>query len=147
MSQKPLVIQPGERSAVLNVVGIKVEVLVSDAVSQSQQITLQSGDEGVGPPPHNHPWDESFYVTKGQVQFTRDGQTSMCSVGTLVFIPAGTIHAFSFGPGGGAMLEVTAGGSKAVQMFAALDREVKPGPIDIPKVAQVVGEYGLALHL
>lgn len=62
-------------------------------------------------------------------------------------MPAGTIHAFSFGTGGGEMLEVTGAGSKAVQMFTALDREMPPGPLDIPKVVQVAGEYGLAFHL
>lgn len=147
MSTKPFIVKPGDKIPALNVVGIKVDVLVSDTVSQSQQITLQSGDEGVGPPPHTHPWDESFYVTKGEVRFTCDGQTTNCSVGTLVYIPAGTVHAFSFGPGGGAMLEITAAGSKAVQMFSALDREVAPGPLDVPKVVQVAGAYGVALQV
>lgn len=147
MSSKPFVTQPSDRSQALNVVGIKVTVLVSDADSQSQQVTLQSGDEGFGPPPHTHDWDESFYVTKGQVQFTCDGRTTTCPVGALVYVPAGTVHAFNFGPAGGEMIEITGTGSKAVQMFAALDREIPAGPLDVPKVVQVVGRYGLALHL
>jgi quercetin dioxygenase-like cupin family protein len=146
MSPKQLVVKPGDRDPALNVVGVKVTVLVSDAVSQAQQITLQSGDEGAGPPPHNHPWEESFYVTRGQVQFTCGGQTTTCLAGTLIHIPAGTVHAFSFGPGGGEMLEVTGKGSKAVQMFSALDREIPSGPPDVSKVAEVGGKYGLAIH-
>lgn len=147
MSPKQLVVKPSDRSTALNVIGVKVTVLVSDAVSKAQQITLQSGDEGAGPPPHSHDWDESFYVTKGQVQFTCSGQTTTCLAGTLVHVPAGTVHAFSFGPGGGEMLEVTGTGSKAIQMFTALDREIPPGPPDVPKVVQVAGEYGLAFHI
>ena len=112
MSPKQFVIKPSERSPALNVIGIKVTVLVSDADSQAQQITLQSGDEGAGPPPHSHEWDESFYVIKVQVQFARGGQTTTCLPGTLVHVPAGTIHAFRFSPGGGEMLEVTGAGSK-----------------------------------
>ena len=146
MSPKQLVVKPSDRSPALNVVGVKINVLVSDAVSPAQQITLQSGDEGAGPPPHSHPWEESFYVTKGQVQFTCGGQTTTCLAGTLIHVPAGTVHAFSFGPGGGEMLEVTGKGSKAVQMFSALDREIPPGPPDVSKVAQVGGKYGLAIH-
>jgi hypothetical protein len=65
----------------------------------------------------------------------------------LVFIPAGTVHAFSFGPGGGEMLEFTGAGSNAVRMFTALDREIPPGPPDITTVSRVGGEYGLSLHL
>lgn len=146
MSPKQFIVKPSDRSPALNVIGVKVTVLVSDAVSQTQQITLQSGDEGAGPPPHSHDWDESFYVTKGQVRFTCSGQTTTCLAGTLVHVPAGTVHAFRFGPGGGEMLEVTGTGSKAVQMFSALDREIPPGPPDVPKVARVAGKYGLAVH-
>lgn len=147
MSPKQLVVKPSDRSPALNVIGVKVTVLVSEAVSQTQQITLQSGDEGAGPPPHSHDWDESFYVTKGQVQFTCSGQTTTCLAGTLVHVPARTIHAFRFGPGGGEMLEVTGTGSKAIQMFSALDREIPPGPLDVPKVVQVAGEYGLEFRI
>lgn len=146
MSPKQLVVKPGDRSLALNVVGVTVTVLVSDAVSQTQQVTLQSGEEGVGPPPHSHPWEESFYVTKGEVQFACGGQTTTCLAGTLIHVPAGTVHAFSFGPGGGEMLEVTGTGSKAVQMFTALDREIPPGPPEVSKVAQVGGRYGLVIH-
>lgn len=147
MNSRPLIVMSGDRSAALTVVGTNVTVLVSDTDSRDQRITLQSGDEGTGPPPHNHDWDESFYVTKGQVQFTCSGQTTMCVAGTLVHVPAGTVHAFSYGPGGGEMLEVTGRESKAVQMFSALDREIPPGPLDVPKVVQVAGEYGVKFHL
>lgn len=141
------VVKPGDRRAALSVVGTNVTVLVSAADSKSQQVTLQSGDEGTGPPPHSHDWDESFYVTKGQVQFTCAGETTMCEAGTLVHVPAGTVHGFSYGPGGGELLEMTAAGSRAIQMFTALDREVPPGPPDVPKVIQVAGEYGVTFHL
>ena len=103
------IVNPGDRGAALDVIGVKVTVLVSDAASQAQKITLQVGDEGAGPPPHSHPWDESFYVTRGELQFACGGQTTRCLAGTLVHIPAGTIHAFRSGPGGGEMLEVTDG--------------------------------------
>lgn len=147
MSTQNFILRPEDRSPALSVVGIEIAVLVSDADSRSQQITIQSGDEGMGPPPHSHDWDESFYVTDGQVQFSCGGQTTMCLPGTLVYVPAGTTHAFSFGPGGGKMLEITGAGSKAVPFFTALDREVPPGEVDVPKVVQVGSEYGVAFHL
>ena len=147
MSPKQFVVKPGDRSAALSVVGTNVTVLVSVEDSKSQQVTLQSGDEGTGPPPHSHDWDESFYVTKGQVQFTCAGETTMCVAGTFVHVPAGIVHAFSYGPGGGEMLEVTGKESKAIQMFTALDREIPPGPPDVPKVVQVAGEYGVKFHI
>ncbi len=147
MKPKPFVVKPDDRSAALNVVGTKVTVLASPADTQSHQITLQSGPEGMGPPPHSHDWDESFYVTKGQIQITCGGETTMCLAGTFVHVPAGTVHSFSYGPGGGELLEFTAGRSNAVQTFTAVDREVPPGPPDIPKVIQVLGESGVKVHI
>lgn len=147
MSKKPFVIKPGDRTTALNVIGTKVTVLASAADTRDQQITLQSGDEGTGPPPHSHDWDESFYVTKGQITFTCGEQTTKCTSGTLIHVPAGTVHAFCYGPGSGEMLEFTTGPSKAVQMFTALDRHIPPGPPDVPKVIQVLGEYGVKVHM
>ena len=147
MSATSFILKPGDRSPALSVVGVSIKVLVSDTDSAVQRITLQTGDEGVGPPSHCHDWDESFYVTRGQVLFTCAGQSSTCEAGTLVHIPAGTVHGFSFGPGGGEMLEVTGAGSQAIAMFRALDREVPPGPLDVEKTVRVASEYGLIFHL
>jgi len=144
MSREEKVIVPSDRGTALNVIGVNVTVL-SD--SKAQKITLQSGVEGAGPPPHSHPWDESFYVTKGSVQFTCNGQTTSCHEGAFVNIPAGTVHAFSFGEGGGEMIEITTSGSKAISMFSALDREIPPGPPDVSKVIEVAGEYDVEFHL
>lgn len=110
------------------------------------QITLQSGEEGMGPPPHSHGWDESFYVTKGQIIFRCGDSSSTCEAGAFVHVPAGTVHAFSYGPGGGEMLEITGKGSRAVQMFTALSEEVPSGPPDIPKVISILARHGVTTH-
>lgn len=145
MNATQFVVKPADRSAPLNVIGHKITVLVSEADSQTQQVTLQSGDEGVGPPSHRHDWDETFYITCGEVRFTCGGVTTTCVPGTLVHVPGGTFHSFSFGPGGGEMLEITGKGSNAVRLFTALDREVPPGPPDVSKVIQVVGKFGVVM--
>jgi hypothetical protein len=62
----------------------------------------------------------------------------MCTAGTLVHVPVGTVHAFRYGPGGGEMLEITGKRSNAVQVFTTLDREIPPGPPDVPRVIQVL---------
>lgn len=147
MSPKPFILMPSDRKPALTVVGTQVSVLASVADTQEQQITVQSGDEGSGPPPHSHPWEESFYVIKGQVLFTSGGKTTMCTAGTLVHVPSDTVHAFSYGPGGGEMLEITGGRSKAISMFTALDREIPPGPPDVAKVIQVAGKYDVKFHI
>jgi quercetin dioxygenase-like cupin family protein len=147
MSAKPFVVKPADQDAALTVIGTKVVVLASEADTRDQQITLQSGSAGAGPPPHSHDWQESFFVTKGQILFTFEGETTICTPGTLVHVPAGAVHAFSYGPEGGEMLEITGGRSKAVRMFTALDHEIPPGPPDVEKVLQVLGDYGCKVHL
>ncbi len=54
-------------------IGVKMNVLASEADAQGIHITVSSGSEGTGPPPRSHDWAESFYVNAGQVQFSCDG--------------------------------------------------------------------------
>jgi hypothetical protein len=70
-----------------------------------------------------------------------------CQAGTLIHIPAGTLHGFNFGPGGGEILEITGAQSQAVEMFRAPDRELAPGPEDVPKTVEVAAGYGVIFHL
>lgn len=147
MGSKPFVIKPADRNTALDVLGTQVTVLVSGDDSQDQRITLQTGSEGTGPPPHSHGWDESFYVSKGHIQFTCAGETTLCAAGTLVHVPADTVHSFSYGPGGGEMIEITGRGSNAIEMFTALARELPPGPPDVAKAVQVLDEHGVRVHL
>lgn len=138
---------PDDRSTPLNVIGVSVTVLPTGTGEGSPKITHQSGPEGAGPPPHSHPWSESFYVTKGTVLFTCDGSTTTCLPGTFVHVPGGMVHGFSFGVDGGEMIEVTANNSQAISMFTALDREVPSGPPDVAKIVEVAGQYDVAFHL
>lgn len=63
-------------------VGEEVTILASGAQTGSYEIFLQDGPEGSSPPPHNHPWDEAFFVMTGKVEFgARRGLT--------VAVPAG----------------------------------------------------------
>ena len=145
MKAQPFVVTPKDYDPALNVLGTKVTVLASNAATQTYEITLQQGEEGTGPPPHSHGWDESFYVLKGNVEFTCAGKTAMCTPGTLVHVPAGTVHGFRYGTGGGEMLELTGQGGFATQMFTAISKEIPPGPPNIPKVLEVLKQNGVTV--
>lgn len=69
MSSQPVVVAPSDRPQALKVVGEGITVLADGATTGSYGIFRQAGPEGSGPPPHNHPWDEAFYVIAGQVTF------------------------------------------------------------------------------
>ena len=101
--------------------------------------------EGTGPPLHSHGWDEAFFVMEGEVEFSTAGKTTTCTPGTLVHLPADTVHGFRFGPGGGRMLEVTGAGSGASKMFTNVDREIEPGPPDIAKLVALLRDNGVSV--
>ena len=89
---RTFVTRPDQRPAPLDVVGVAITVLAPNTRTGSYEITLQEGPEGAGPPPHSHPWDESFYVVRGSVMFSADGADHLAGPGTLVHVPAGTVH-------------------------------------------------------
>jgi quercetin dioxygenase-like cupin family protein len=144
MSSHPIVLRPEAQSRPLNVVGMQITVLAANAATGSYGITIQEGDEGTGPPPHSHAWDEAFYVLGGAVKFECAGEACICTAGTLVHVPGGTVHAFTFGPGGGRMLEIAGAGAQAAPFFTAIDRELAPGAPDVPRLLQVAERHGVA---
>lgn len=144
MTTKTLVTTPDRYGRPLQVLGTEVTVLAARPTTQSYELTLQQGDEGTGPPPHRHAWDESFFVLEGSVRFTCDGRTVEASAGTLAHFPAGTLHGFQYGPGGGRMLEVTGAGGAACEMFAAMDAAITPTSA-VPEVLAVLGRHGVSV--
>jgi quercetin dioxygenase-like cupin family protein len=146
MHTEPFVVHPQDRERSLSVVGCGVTVLASNEQTGSYEITLQTGPEGMGPPPHSHPWDEAFFVVEGNVHFVLDGQTRLAETGTLIHIPAGIIHAFQFGAGGGKLLEMTGSGGGATKMFRAVDAEVSPGPPDVGFLVQLLARHRVSVH-
>jgi quercetin dioxygenase-like cupin family protein len=145
MKVQPSVLTPDQHPPALNVLGTKVTVLASNAATQSYGVTLQQGDEGTGPPPHSHDWDESFFVLDGEIEFLCAGKSQMCTPGTLVHVPRGTVHGFRYGRGGGRMLEITGQGAVAAEMFTAIHNEIPAGSPDIPKVVEVLKRNGVTV--
>ena len=130
----------------LNVVGEQITVLASGAQTGSYEIFHQAGPEGSGPPPHNHPWDEAFYVVKGEIAFGIDDRELVAQPGTLVHLPAGTTLWFRFGPVGGEIVSMTSR-EGASHMFTDFDREVSPENPDLAKLIELGRPYGLAVPL
>ncbi len=126
----------------LSVVGETITVLASGGQTGSYEIFHQEGTEGSGPPPHNHPWDEAFFVTKGEIEFGLGGRTAVAHPGTLVHVPAGTFHWFRFGEGGGEMVSVTSR-EGAAAMFTQFDAEIAPDAPDLGKLVEIAAVHGV----
>jgi quercetin dioxygenase-like cupin family protein len=145
MKAQPFAVTPDDYARALNVVGEKITILAANSATHGYEIFLQRGDEGTGPPPHSHDWDESFYVVKGNVEISYADRKLMAAAGTLVHLPAGTVHSFRFGAGGGEMISVTGASGTASQLFTSIDREIAPGPPDIPKLIAVARKNGVTV--
>lgn len=66
----------------------------------------QAGDFG-GPPLHRHAFDEAFYVLEGEYLIKVADRLVNASVGSFVYVPGGTIHAFRHtGHGVGRLLTI-----------------------------------------
>ena len=141
---KALVVTPQDAPRPLEVVGEQITVLASGAETGSYEIFRQAGPEGSGPPPHSHPWDEAFYVTRGSIAFGIDEKEIVAAAGTLVHLPAGTTHWFRFGAGGGEMISVTSR-EGASHLFTDIDREVSAASPDIDRLVEVAGRHGLTV--
>ena len=140
----PFIVTPGHAPQPLNIVGEKLTVLASGAQTGGYEIFLQVGPEGSGPPPHRHPWDESFYVIKGEIAFGIDDSDTIGAPGTLVHLPAGTTHWFRFGKGGGEMISMTSRDG-ASRLFADMDREISPEKPDLGKLIEIGQRHGLTV--
>ena len=147
MKAQPFVVTPNQYVPALNVLGIQVTTLASNTATQAYEITRQQGDEGMGPPPHSHDWDESFYIVAGKVEFTCAGKTTVCSPGTLVHVPANTVHSFRYLTNRCDVLEFTGQGGTATRMFSAVDEAIPPGPPDVPKLLAVLQQIGVTVHI
>ena len=142
MTAQPFVVSPQDRTRSLSVVGEHVTVLASAAQTGSYEIFFQAGPEGSGPPPHSHPWDEAFYVLRGEVAFGIDGRESLAVAGTLVQVPGGTTHWFRHGRGGAEMLTLTSG-EGASAFFTDVDCSVSPEDPDPGKFVGIAEAHGL----
>ena len=80
----------------LNVLGMQLKFLcTSDDTQGRYSSMLNTVPKGLGAPPHQHPWDEAFYVLKGQVEFLVGDKTHVLNVGDYVLAPANTTHGFT----------------------------------------------------
>ncbi len=144
MTASPFFVRTTDYAQPLNVVGEHITVLASGRKTGSCEIFIQEGPEGSGPIPHAHPWDESFFVIRGEVDFSfGEDETRAASVGTLVHVPAGAKHWFRWRQGGGAMLSITSR-TGASEMFSDIHAEIAPDQPNVERLKAIAARHGLA---
>lgn len=103
-----------------------------------------SSRPGGGPPPHVQHWeDECFYILEGEFEFLLENERSTLGMGSIVYVPKGTLHTHTnVGKGAGRLLvSQTPGGTHERFCEAVGEAQVTDGR-DIAKVA---AEYGIEI--
>jgi quercetin dioxygenase-like cupin family protein len=132
----PILNAATENLPVQKVVGESIRTLADGAETGSFEVFLQSGDEGIGPPPHSHPWDEAYYVLAGRLEVLCGKEARVLPAGGFAFLPAGTVHCYK-GVGGAARFLSITSKAGAAKFFRELDREAPEFPPLLDKVIPV----------
>ncbi len=144
MTTAPFIHLASDHPRALNVLGEKITVLASGEVTGGYEIFIQKGDAGVGPPPHAHDWDESFYVVRGEIEFGIGTMSRVCGPGALIHVPTGVSHWFRF-RSEGEMLSITSR-LGASTFFTDVDRVSPNGAVDMDRTVAVALNHGLTFR-
>ncbi len=119
----------------LNVLGMKIQFLCTSVDTDGRYSSmLNTIPEGLGAPPHSHPWDEAFYLLKGQVEFCIDDECHELNPGDYILIPANRVHAFKgVSQEEGLMIAFESPGNSHL-FFQEINDTVKNIPEDLSKM-------------
>jgi quercetin dioxygenase-like cupin family protein len=136
-----VVVKRGEAEA-LNVMGAGVRFLCgADKTEKSWSLMEVELPKRAGPPPHDHPWDEAYYVVQGEVRFTLAGREQVFRPGDFVYAPAGTVHGFQGESERPARVLIFDAPAHAESFFREVDREVHELPRDLPKALAIGAKH------
>lgn len=123
---------------VLQVLGVAVRFLCRAQDTRRAWSLMENViPKDAGPPPHDHPWDEAYFVTAGEVEFQIGERCERVRAGDFVYAPGGTLHAFHGVSETPAHMLIFDAPAHAEAFFKEIDREVTDLPRDLPKVREI----------
>ena len=146
---RAIVLQETASLESIDLLGGLINVMSDSQAGDEQSVTVQeSSGAGFGPPPHSHPWSETFYVISGAVDFMLNEDGYHCGVGAMVYVPEGQVHAFQSCAEGVRMFEFTGLGSQSLDLFRSLSAFLKQAaPDELDKVRSIFSAHGATLHI
>jgi quercetin dioxygenase-like cupin family protein len=128
----------------LKVMGAHVRFLCeADKTANAWSLMEVELPKDSGPPPHDHAWDEAYYVTAGAVTFTIGRDVVTAEAGDFVYAPGGTLHGFRATSVEPARMLIFDAPAHAESFFKEVDREVKDLPRDLAKVPAIGERHGI----
>ena len=139
MGKQACVVKHGDAEE-LRVMGAAVRFLCgAQSTGRAWSLMEVEVPERTGPPPHDHPWDEAYYVVAGEMRFHIDGREQLVKAGDFIYAPGGTVHGFQGASREPARVIIFDAPAHAEAFFREIDRDVKEMPRDMPK-ALAIGE-------
>ena len=142
--QKQAMIVKSQDVRPLHVLGTEVRFLCegqdTDSAWSLMEVTLPHDS---GPPPHCHQWDEAYFVTEGEVQFTVGDQSFTARAGDFVYTPGTVVHGFRGASQRPARVLIFDAPAHAGAFFKRVDKEVKELPRDLQKVFDIGTNTGI----
>ena len=143
MQTPPLIVKSKDVPP-LHVLGTQVRFLCEGHSTRNawslMEVTLP---HDAGPPPHTHRWDEAYFITDGDVEFSVGDRRFTATAGDFVYTPGGVVHGFRGASKQPAHMLIFDAPAHAWAFFKRIDREVKELPRDLPKVLDIGESTGI----
>ena len=143
MSKEAVILKNGEGES-MSVLGAGVRFLLqaekSDRSFSLMEVELPKDQ---GPPPHDHPWDEAYYILDGDVWFLVDDKEQVFSTGDFIYAPGGVVHSFRGAGDKPARVLVMDAPATAEGFFREANREIVNIPEDLSKVPAIGLKHGM----
>jgi len=134
------VIRAPQEGASLRVVGDQVRVLASGQdTAGAYEVFDVVGPPDNGPPIHQHPWNEAYFVLEGELA-VRLGEAEFKAVpGTFFNVPAGAWHGYRITSPRARVLIVSERASVSA-FFTDVDREIGTPP-DFQRLLEIAARH------
>jgi quercetin dioxygenase-like cupin family protein len=139
-NKQPLVVKRGEAETI-KALGSEIMFLSREpGVWSLMQVNVP---RGVGAAPHDHDFDESYYVLSGSLWLTVAGKEVVLGAGEFVRIPGETVHGFKGTSDSPTQILILQSPGDAEEFFRACAREIKNISADFARMPELGARYGI----
>ena len=141
-NKQPIVVKRGEGETI-KALGSEITFLCREPGAWS--LTRVSVPRDMGAPPHDHDFDESYYLVSGSLQLTVAGKDVELEAGEFIHIPGKTVHAFKGTSDTPTQILIHQAPGDADEFFRACAREIEKMPEDLARMPEVGARYGIRM--
>jgi len=141
-NKQPLVVKRGEGETI-KALGSEITFLCREPGAWS--LMRVSVPHDVGAAPHDHDFDESYYVLSGSLGLTVAGKEVELGAGEFILIPGRTVHAFKGTSDALTQILIHQSPGDAEEFFRACAREIKKIPEDFALMPEIGARYGIRM--